>query len=166
MSSSAQSHAPQGPDAEARSRQRWMSLLACASHAELQARVPEIDPGADTLFLRRPETGLVMVRARTGGTGAQFNLGEMAVTRCALRLADGTVGMSYVRGRDAHHAQRAALVDAWMQQADRAGDLSAAWSRWIAPLEQARNARHAQEAAQAQSTRVDFFTLMSAAGAA
>ena len=43
-------------------------------------------------WLRWPETGAVMVRGRTSGTGAPFNLGEMTVTRCALRLAGGEVG--------------------------------------------------------------------------
>ena len=32
-----------------------------------------------------------MVRGRVGGTGAPFNLGEMSVTRCSVRLADGSL---------------------------------------------------------------------------
>ena len=60
-----------------------------------------------------------MVRGRAGATGAPFNLGEMTVTRCSVRLSDGEVGHGYVHGRDKAHAERAALIDALMQT-DRA----------------------------------------------
>jgi len=139
-------------------RARWMSALAMAQAQELAAMpLPWPD---DAHWLRRPQTGLVMVRARTGGTGAQFNLGEVTVTRCALKLGDGTVGLAYVRGRDTHHAKLAALLDARLQQAQTRGELDAALARWIAPLDLARRARHAERHARSQSTRVDFFTVV------
>jgi alpha-D-ribose 1-methylphosphonate 5-triphosphate synthase subunit PhnG len=100
------------------------------------------------------------VRGRAGGTGAQFNLGEMAVTRCALRLADGTVGMAYVRGREFAHAERAAAIDAVLQQAAQSGALSGALSTWIAPLETLIEARRARQSAASASTKVDFFTVV------
>lgn len=144
--------------APAAARARWMSTLAAAQAEELAATaLPWPD---DACWLRRPHTGLVMVRARTGGTGPQFNLGEVAVTRCALRLADGTVGLAYVRGRDTAHAQRAALLDARLQQAQARGELDAALARWIAPLDATCNARRAAQQARAQTTRVDFFTVV------
>ena len=133
-----------------------MSSLAAALPQELAA----VAWPADARWLRRPQTGLVMVRARTGGTGAQFNLGEVTVTRCALKLGDGTVGLAYVRGRDTHHAKLAALLDARLQQAQTRGELDAALARWIAPLDLARRARHAERHARSQSTRVDFFTVV------
>ncbi len=33
-----------------------------------------------------------MVRGRAGGGGSAFNLGEMTVTRCSVRIATGQVG--------------------------------------------------------------------------
>ena len=81
-------------------RRGWMSLMAKAPSARLaelwEARgdVPVFD------WLRAPEVGGMMVRGRAGGTGAAFNLGEMTVTRCALKLADGRVGHAMVQGRD------------------------------------------------------------------
>ena len=50
-------------------------------------------------WLRRPEIGPVMVRGRTGATGLAFNMGEMTVTRCSLRLQGGVVGHGFVQGR-------------------------------------------------------------------
>lgn len=139
-------------------RARWMSVLARAPAPALAQRDAML-PG-DRLWLRRPETGLVMVRGRAGGTGAQFNLGEMAVTRCAVRLVDGTVGHAYVAGRDAAHAERAAVVDALMQQAAGRGELAAAWDAWIAPLEAVLAERAGTVAARAAATRVEFFTVV------
>ena len=62
--------------------------------------------------LRAPEIGGVMVRGRAGAVGTAFNLGEMTVTRASVKLADGTVGHGYVKGRGKDHALQAALIDA------------------------------------------------------
>jgi alpha-D-ribose 1-methylphosphonate 5-triphosphate synthase subunit PhnG len=79
-------------------RQRWMSLLAKAPEGLLDRLFAGL--GAEPAFdwVRPPEVGSVMVRGRTGGTGAAFNLGEMTVTRCVLRLASGETGHAYVQG--------------------------------------------------------------------
>jgi len=144
----------------AKERRRWLSALAKADAASFDERLPlERLPG-EYVWLRRPESGLVMVCGRTGGTGATFNLGEMSVTRCALRLADGTVGMAYLRGRDSLHAQRAALIDALMQQAEQEDNLEQAWTTWITPLEARQLQRRIALAAAAAKTRVEFFTVV------
>jgi alpha-D-ribose 1-methylphosphonate 5-triphosphate synthase subunit PhnG len=137
-------------------RRDWMGLMARAPAAELArllaAAVPE-EPAHR--WLRSPETGAVMVRGRAGATGAPFNLGEMAVTRCALELIDGAAGHAWVQGRDKAHARRAALVDALMQGPE-AARLRAAI---LAPLADAEAARRGGTARRAAATRVDFFTL-------
>lgn len=145
----------QGSDKEKEARKGWMSLLAKARPARLE----ELSAGLDWpefTWLRVPETGGVMVRGRAGGTGAPFNLGEMTVTRCALRIAGGEVGHAYVQGRDKAHAERAALIDALMQTG-RAGELRAAI---LAPLEAERAGAKAARAAKAGATKVDFFTMV------
>ncbi len=74
---------------EARSeRQRWMAVLARASRRSSRRCWPMRAP-AGPRGLRGPEAGLVMARGRTGGGGAPFNLGEVTVARCTVRLADG-----------------------------------------------------------------------------
>ena len=66
-------------------------------------------------MIRPPETGLVMLRGRMGGTGGAFNLGEATVTRCAVRTAKGHEGHAYVMGRNHGHAKIAAVCDALLQ---------------------------------------------------
>jgi alpha-D-ribose 1-methylphosphonate 5-triphosphate synthase subunit PhnG len=97
-----------------------------------------------------------MVRGRVGGTGAPFNLGEMSVTRCSVRLSDGTVGHAWVQGRDKDHARRAAVVDALMQT-DAAQEIG---RRVIAPLAEAARQARAARAEKAAGTKVDFFTMV------
>lgn len=134
-------------------RQGWMSLLAKAQPERLAALLPEVPEHA---VLRAPEIGAVMVRGRAGATGAPFNLGEMTVTRCSVRLACGTVGHAWVQGRDKAHAKRAALADALMQT-ESATDLSV---RVLAPLRAEADALRANRAAKAAATKVDFFTMV------
>lgn len=137
-------------------RKGWMSLLAKAPPARLAALFEAFGARPGFTSLRPPEVGGVMLRGRMGGTGAPFNLGEMSVTRCALKLESGEVGHAYVQGRDKTHAERAALVDALMQT-DQAGALRAAV---LEPLEAEALAKKAARAAKAAATKVDFFTMV------
>lgn len=137
-------------------RKAWMGLLARAPGADLNRLWSWAGLAPDYAHLRPPEVGGVMVRGRAGATGAPFNLGEMTVTRCAVRLADGTVGHGYVQGRGKTHATQAALVDALMQGAE-AEILRAAV---LSPLQEAEDARRSARAARAAATKVDFFTMM------
>lgn len=98
-------------------RKAWMGLLAKAPKRRVATLLDaEISRPAYT-WLRAPEISSTMVRARAGATGAPFNLGEMAITRCALTLNTGEVGHSYIQGRRKADAEVCALVDALMQTA-------------------------------------------------
>jgi alpha-D-ribose 1-methylphosphonate 5-triphosphate synthase subunit PhnG len=134
-------------------RKRWMALLATALPARLATLVPEL-PNHE--MLRAPEIGTVMVQGRMGGTGGAFHLGEMTVTRCSLRLDCGTVGHGYVQGRDKVHAQRVAIVDAWMQT-----PLADQIQREVLNVLEAEAARRQEEQARkSAATKVDFFTMV------
>ena len=137
-------------------RKGWMSLLAKAPPARLDALFEEIGARPGFTWLRPPEIGGVMLRGRMGGTGAPFNMGEMTVTRCALKLGTGEVGHAYVQGRDKAHAERAALVDALMQT-DRASEVI---DLVLEPLTAEAQAAKAARAAKAAATKVDFFTMV------
>ena len=62
-----------GSDPDRDARAAWISLLAQAPAAALEARWAESGLDPVFSFLRRPEIGLVMTRGRAGGTGAAFN---------------------------------------------------------------------------------------------
>jgi alpha-D-ribose 1-methylphosphonate 5-triphosphate synthase subunit PhnG len=133
-----------------------MAVLARASAAELAEM---LDRHADLpryTKLRGPEAGLVMVRGRTGGGGAPFNMGEMTVTRCTVRTESGQVGHAYIAGRDARQAELAAVLDAMLQDPDKSFALQATV---ISPLAEVQQTRRATVAAKAAATKVQFFAM-------
>ena len=136
-------------------RQRWMAVLAKSPAATVVSCWKALGLAPAFTYLRPAETGLVMTRGRISGTGDAFNLGEMTVTRCSLRLEDGTVGHAYVAGRSKDHAQAAALVDALMQGKQR----TSLDEKIITPLETALRHKRETHARKAAATKVDFFTM-------
>lgn len=137
-------------------RQAWMGLLARAGAADLARVWAGLGIDAGHILLRAPEIGGVMVRGRTGAVGAAFNLGEMTVTRCSVKLDCGTVGHAYVQGRDKDKALQAAQIDALMQT-DYAARVEAAV---LQPLREQARAVVTTRAAKAAATRVEFFTMV------
>ncbi|MCW8175323.1 phosphonate C-P lyase system protein PhnG [Verminephrobacter aporrectodeae] len=151
-------------------RANWMALLARAPLGLLESALHEHAAGP-ARWLRAPETGLMMVQGRVGGTGERFHLGEVSVTRCALRVgvgadavdaADAAVGVAYVLGRSHRHAQLAALADALLQDPAQKPALDA---RLLEPIRCHLRRAQAARQARAASTKVDFFTVAREGGA-
>jgi len=133
-----------------------MAVLARAELAALEQAVAALRDLPAWERLRGPETGMVMVRGRMGGSGRAFNLGEMTVTRCTVRLADGRVGHAYLAGRDGRRAELAALLDAAAldeAMADRVAGLLDAMARAQAEAREDRSRR-------AAATQVAFYGLV------
>lgn len=104
--------------------------------------------------LRRPETGLVMLRGRMGSTGNAFNLGEATLTRCSIALPSGTEGHAYIMGRNADHAKRAAICDALHQ------DDKQIMAPVLSAIEHHLLKTQHTTAEKAAATKVDFFTMV------
>ena len=134
-----------------------MGVLAKAGGADLATAWETLALDVAHEWLRAPEVGMAMVRARAGGDGSPFNLGEMTMTRCAVRLAGGQVGFGYVAGRDRQHAAVAALCDALLQDPAYHDRVMHAV---VAPLAAAQGDRRADSARRAAATKVDFFTMV------
>lgn len=126
---------------------RWDDLKKVASYFEL----------ISCELIREPETGLIMLRGRMGGTGSAFNVGEATVTRCAVKTHNGIEGHSYVMGRNLQHARLAAICDALLQDekmAEKIGRLV------LQPLQKILIERRNIASRKAEATKVDFFTLV------
>jgi alpha-D-ribose 1-methylphosphonate 5-triphosphate synthase subunit PhnG len=142
-----------GPQA---ARQHWLAVLARAATTDLENHWADTDHPAITV-LRQPEIGLVMARARAGGSGQRFNLGEVTVTRCSVRTAEGHIGHGYVTGRDKRKAELVASFDALLQAS---GHHAALMARVIEPLARVQADAKAALASKAAATRVEFFTMV------
>jgi len=136
-------------------RQSVMALCAQALAEELREALEAVGYAGVVRDLRRPETGLVMVRGRAGGDGRRFNLGEATVTRAAVSLEKVGTGFAYRLGRDAARARLAATLDALWQSPRHQAAVSAS----LAPVRRRLREERARAARQAAATRVDFFTV-------
>src|SRR6516165_4034032 len=149
--------AAHGPAPATAARRGAMAVLAQAHAEEIEQGLRAVLDPVDYVELRAPETGLVMLRGRIGGDGAAFNLGEASVTRAAVQIASGEVGIAYILGRDQKKARLSAVCDA-LWQSKRYRD--AVERRVLAPIRTRVDAERGCRRAQTAATRVDFFTLV------
>jgi alpha-D-ribose 1-methylphosphonate 5-triphosphate synthase subunit PhnG len=138
-------------------RRSLMYLCARASEDEMSAALRAVDFAGDVRVLRAPEVGLVMLRGRTGGDGAPFNVGEATVTRAVVALASGETGYGYCLGRAATRARLAAVIDAVGQHPELGPRIRSSLAAIVGPRLVAEN-REINE--QTAATRVNFFTLV------
>ena len=142
-------------------RQAWLAVLAHAPRAALAAHAEPIVANHRFDWLREPETGLALVRARIANRGDRFNLGEVTLTRCIARVTlagHATAGVGHTLGRDEQRARWVAQIDALLQQPSLQQRLLV---EVIAPLRDLREAALAQEHARHAPSRVSFYTLQS-----
>lgn len=138
-------------------RRRWLAVLARASRPELEKAWALLSPVAPLEHVRPAESGMVMLRGRVGGTGDAFNLGEASVTRCALRVGSGALGVGYALGRDRRKAELIAVVDALLQDATRHADLM---REVVEPLARQQAAQGDATSRAAAASKVEFFTFV------
>ena len=137
-------------------RQAWMAILAKSSVVDLEQQVGTLGKLPKYTFLRQSEVGLAMVRGRAGGTGEAFNLGEMTVTRCVIKIEDKQ-GFGYVGGRSKRHAELAAVCDGLLQQKAWFQKVS---DRVIEPLQTKLSDRQQKQQSQTDATKVEFCTML------
>ncbi|MGK7952849.1 MAG: phosphonate C-P lyase system protein PhnG [Xenococcaceae cyanobacterium] len=137
-------------------RPAWMAILAKSSVTDIEQQMKTLGNLPQYSFLRQPEIGLTMVRGRAGGTGEVFNLGEMTITRCVVKISN-TTGFGYVGGRSKRHAELAAVCDGLLQQEK--------WQKIvhtqvIQPLKAIIQQKKEQQQQQIEATKVEFFTML------
>ncbi|QRM32360.1 phosphonate C-P lyase system protein PhnG [Microvirga sp. VF16] len=142
------------------SRAEWMTLLAESPVTEIESHWRAL-PHPPFQWIRRPEYGSAMIRGRASGTGAQFNLGDVTVTRCTVQIGTGEIGISYVMGRNKRHAALAALFDAMLQHEKTTGQDVVA--HCIASLAEGKRRRHQDIVRETRSSKVEF-TMLSRGG--
>ena len=153
------------PGPQTRQRQEWISLLGTADPAWLNARKEALGSDLESNglapddlepdYMVPPETGMVMMQARQDGAGPRFNLGEVTVTRCILKIG-GIMGYAMVMGPDLRHAELAALFDALFQMPEAGPILQ---KTLIPRMRRMKEERRTREAAEVKTSKVEFFTL-------
>jgi alpha-D-ribose 1-methylphosphonate 5-triphosphate synthase subunit PhnG len=141
---------------DATPRQRWLAVLARAPRPALENALVR-QGSLPIVHVRAPEPGMVMLRGRVGGTGDAFNLGEATVTRCALRVGSGALGVGYTLGRDRRKAELVAVFDALLQDPTHQARLE---EELIAPLARQQTEQRETASRAAATSKVEFFTFV------
>jgi alpha-D-ribose 1-methylphosphonate 5-triphosphate synthase subunit PhnG len=146
-----------GTSVDTAERQGLMRVCAEATESDLETAFAKLGGMPAFEELRAPQTGLVMLRGRIGGSGPAFNVGEATVTRAVVRLQTGVIGYSYLLGRSHRRARLAAVMDAVGQDPANRDRLDAAL---VVPVQARRTEERDNARAETAATRVDFFTLV------
>ena len=147
-------------------RSHWLGLLARSQDKTLADALEglDLDPElayASAVWIRPVETGLMQVMARADGVGAPFCFQEVTSTRASIRLSNGQTGHALVLGHRIEHCKRVAWLDAAMKDENfRVGS----GAQLLQVLQIAEQSLREQRRADAEQTRVEFFTLAREAG--
>jgi alpha-D-ribose 1-methylphosphonate 5-triphosphate synthase subunit PhnG len=136
-------------------RQEALGVLASAEMKDLNGAWETWENRPDVQMIRGPETGLIMLRGRTGGGGAPFNMGEATVSRASVRIATGEIGHGYCLGRDEEKARLIAVIDALFQREPDNIEFAI-----LRPLRDIAFARDKQRQDETAATKVEFFTMV------
>ncbi|MEO6013307.1 MAG: phosphonate C-P lyase system protein PhnG [Devosia sp.] len=135
-------------------RQAALGVLANAAATDLETIWHTWENQPEVQMIRSPETGLIMLRGRTGGGGAPFNLGEATVSRASVRIDSGEIGHGYCLGRDLDKARLIAVLDALYQREPDNIDFAI-----LRPLRDISHAADEKQRAETAATKVEFFTV-------
>ena len=136
-------------------RQQHLELLTLASPMSLSQGLEGYRQKLKYEFIRPVETGLVMVRGRQGNTGDLFNIGEILITRCALKH-ENYIGQAWVAGQNGDKAVLVALGDALAQNQQYCKELEPFFQQ----LKRERTLQTNKETAEIMSTKVNFITMV------
>ena len=137
-------------------RQNWIRILSGADTSRLILEYKKLAISVPHTTISGPETGLIMVQARADGSGPRFNLGEMSVSKCLLKVDDRYLGYGMVMGSEPEHARLAALFDGLLQHPDFSSQLK---RDLIQKLEQEQKEAEKKMTQETGKSRVEFFTM-------
>lgn len=170
-----------------KNRQQLLSVLSKSSFDDINRFWQSLSIVPSYSLLKAPEVGMTMVRAKTGGTGQAFNMGEMTVTRTVIRLnvnESGSeekgveeerveeerieeecaeekytdiIGFGYTAGRDTKKSELIAVVDAYFQLPDYTDLIE---EKILQPLLDKQRHQEESEAKKVDATKVNFFTMV------
>jgi alpha-D-ribose 1-methylphosphonate 5-triphosphate synthase subunit PhnG len=138
-------------------RKKLLSVLAKSSKNHIVDQWKSLNISTDYKFLKKPEIGMVMVRARAAGHGENFNMGEMTVTRCVVQLDSNEIGYGYTAGREKEKSKLIAIIDALFQKEAFRDVIS---SNILQPLIVLQEKKETHNKIKTDTSKVNFFTMV------
>lgn len=150
-------------------RQLLLSVLSKSAFNDIDNFWQTLSITPSYTLLKTPEVGMTMVRAKTGGAGQEFNMGEMTVTRTVIRLDSiescsesektqaGIIGFGYTAGRETKKSELIAVIDACFQLSAYAELIE---EKILQPLSEQLQEKETLQSEKVDSTKVNFFTMV------
>ena len=135
-------------------RQDWLSVLVRVPKDELIKAANQWI--FSVVILKSPEVGLMMTNGRIHSTGGSFHVGEVSLTKCVLKDAEGHLGYGHILGRSHQQAHAVAMFDLALQRLDTSESAIQQLEKWRQQIDELTS----QESARVEATRVDFFTMV------
>ena len=135
-------------------RQDWFSVLVRVPKDELIKAANQWI--FSVVILKAPEVGLMMTNGRIHSIGGSFHVGEVSLTKCVLKDAEGHLGYGHILGRSHQQAHAIAMFDLALQRADTSESAIQQLEKWRQQIDELTS----QESARIEATRVDFFTMV------
>ncbi len=98
-----------------------------------------------------------MEGAQAGGGSENFNMGEMTMTRCVIRLDSDEVGYGFVAGRSKKKSELMAIIDACWQKESLRNIIE---EKIIEPLHLLQIISAQKIADNTKTSKVNFFTMV------
>lgn len=138
-------------------RQLLLSVLSKSPLESINQYWKNLDISPDYSFLKKSEIGMAMVKAKAGGAGQEFNMGEMTVTRSVIMLNTKEIGYGYTAGRDKKKSVLIALIDACFQTIQWQSIIA---TKLLNPLMHELQTQHTRQQEKVDRTKVNFFTMV------
>ena len=137
-------------------RQHWQMVLTKSNSEHIYQNWNALNIPIKYDVIQPANVSMLMVKAKTGGFGNAFNLSEVTVVRCVIQTDAGYRGIVTQIGRDTQKALVCAQIDAMLLSEHKDIILQ----QLINPLEMILKQNQQALYEQAQSTKVDFFTMV------
>ncbi len=138
-------------------RQALLSVLSKASLSDIEKYWKVLSLDVNYHFLKEPEVGMTMVRAKAGGAGQAFNMGEVTVTRSVIQLDTQQMGFGYTLGRNIEKSTLIAVIDECFQIEQWQPLIKA---KLLAPLQKILQKSDSEREEKVAGTKVNFFTMV------
>lgn len=126
---------------------------------DLSSWVVRIKEKGAVQILKEPQAGLIMMRAKDSAAAEVFNLGEVLVSDCTVKV-DGQLGYGIVLGNQLRRAEAAAILDAvFRAPGEEWAELRAALQPWLEEQARRRQKEQHLEFERIARSKVDFETM-------
>jgi alpha-D-ribose 1-methylphosphonate 5-triphosphate synthase subunit PhnG len=137
-------------------RDHRFELLACAGKEELCRLAEKVLEDTDLQVIKKPSSGMIMMRCRDNAHACVFNFGEILVTEAEVRIGNST-GYAMVLGMEPEKTLACAILDCAIEAGQ---PLAVEILQMLRSEEQRLQEEKIRTWKEIETTKVDFEVMM------